>query len=54
MDYFQTTERYRKREMRSQISWLVRLVVLGLAIWAGWFWGIVRARLSSQAIQNVC
>ena len=39
MDYFQTTERYRKREMRSQISWLVRLVVMGLAIWAVWFWG---------------
>lgn len=39
MDYYQITERYRKREFRSQFSWLIRLVVMGLMLWAGWFWG---------------
>lgn len=39
MDYFQTTERYRKRELKSQVGWLIMLVILGLAVWLGWFWG---------------
>ena len=39
MDYFQATERYRKRELKNQISLVVRIVILGIAIWLGWFWG---------------
>ncbi|MGC6484370.1 MAG: hypothetical protein ACON4P_01760 [Candidatus Puniceispirillales bacterium] len=39
MDYFQTTERYRKRELRNQLGLLFFLVILGLAVWIGWFWG---------------
>ena len=48
MDYYQITERYRKREFRSQFSWLLRLIVIGLMLWAGWFWGnsTQEARLS--------
>jgi len=38
-DYYQTTERYRKQEFRAQISWLVRLCVVGFMLWIGWFWG---------------
>jgi len=38
-DYYQTTERYRKQEFRAQINWLIRLCVLGLMLWIGWFWG---------------
>lgn len=39
MDYFQTTDRYRKREFRNLISIGFRLMVVGFAIWLGWFWG---------------
>lgn len=39
MDYYQITERYRKREFRSQFSWLIRTIVMGLMLWVGWFWG---------------
>jgi len=39
MDYYQITERYRKREFKSQFSWLIRTIVIGLMLWAGWFWG---------------
>ena len=51
MDYFQTTERYRKRELRSQITWLLLIVVLGVAVWIGWFWGYSQgeAVISSNA-----
>ncbi len=39
MDFYQTSERYRKREFRNQITWGVRLIVMGLMLWIGWFWG---------------
>ena len=39
MDYYQITERYRKREFKSQFSWLIRTIVIGLMLWVGWFWG---------------
>ena len=39
MDFYQTTDRYRKREFRSQISWGMRLIVIGVMLWIGWFWG---------------
>ena len=39
MDYYQTTERYKRREFRSQFSWGLRLIVIGIMLWIGWFWG---------------
>ncbi len=39
MDYYQTTDRYRKKEFRNQFSWLVRISVMMLMVWIGWFWG---------------
>ncbi len=53
MDFYQTSERYRKREFRSQISWGMRLFVMGLMLWVGWFWGNSQqsALMSSNAQQ---
>ena len=55
MDFYQTTERYRKREFRSQISWGMRLFFLGLMLWIGWFWGNSQqsAVMSSNAQQLI-
>ena len=39
MDFFQTREKYRKREMRYSVSFLFRVAVIGLAAWLGWLWG---------------
>lgn len=39
MDFYQTTERYKKREIKRQFSWAIRLVLTGLLLWVGWFWG---------------
>ena len=39
MNYHQTKERYQKREIRQQISRGALVIILGLALWAGWFWG---------------
>lgn len=39
MDYIQTNRHYRRREFRQQLGWGVRLLVMGLMFWAGWFWG---------------
>ena len=39
MDFYQITDRYKKREFRNQFSWGVRLVLMGLMLWVGWFWG---------------
>ena len=39
MDFHQTTERYRKREFRSQIGLGMRLLGVGVMLWIGWFWG---------------
>ena len=55
MDFYQTTERYRKREFRSQIGWGMRLFFLGLMLWIGWFWGNSQqsAVMSSNAQQLI-
>ena len=39
MDFFQTREKYRKREMQSSISLLFRVAVIALVAWFGWLWG---------------
>ena len=39
MDFFQTREKYRKREMRYSVSFLFRVTVIALVAWLGWLWG---------------
>ena len=56
MDYFQTSERYRKREMRNLFHWVVWLLLLGFCIWIGWFWGysqraVLTASTNDQVIR---
>ena len=54
MDYFQTSERYRKQEMRKLFSTIVRLSVMALCIWIGWFWGFnQRAALTASSNDQI-
>ena len=54
MDYFQTSERYRKQEMRNLLLWIVWLSLLGFCIWIGWFWGYSqRAVLTASTTDQV-
>ena len=39
MDFFETQERYRRREMRGWMTLLVRATVVGGCLWLGWLWG---------------
>ena len=39
MDFFETREKYRRKEYRIYISLLVRISVIGLVLWLGWQWG---------------
>jgi hypothetical protein len=39
MDFFETQERYRRREMRGWLMLLVRTLSIGGALWVGWLWG---------------
>ena len=39
MDFFETRERYRRRELRSYVSLLLRVLVVGGVLWLGWVWG---------------
>jgi len=52
-DYYQTTERYRRQEFRAQVNWFVRICLLGIMLWIGWFWGNSQqlALMSSNAQQ---
>ena len=45
MDFFETQERYRRRELRGWFALLFRFAVVGGALWFGWVWG--RAEQSS-------
>ncbi len=45
MDFFETQERYRRREMRGWFALLFRFAIVGGALWFGWVWG--RAEQSS-------
>ena len=56
MDYFQTSERYRKQELRNLLLWIVWLLLLGFCIWIGWFWGysqrsVLTASTNDQVIR---
>ena len=39
MDYFQTSERYRKQELRNLLNWILLFMLLVFCVWIGWFWG---------------
>jgi hypothetical protein len=39
MDFFETQERYRRREMRGWMTLLVRATVIVGCLWLGWLWG---------------
>ena len=39
MDFFETRERYRKKEYRIYINLVIRAAVLSLVLWIGWEWG---------------
>ncbi len=39
MDFFETQERYRRREMRVWLSLFFRFMIVGSVLWVGWLWG---------------
>lgn len=39
MDFFETREKYRRKEYRIYISLLVRVSIFALVLWIGWQWG---------------
>ncbi len=39
MDFFETRERYRKKEYRIYINLVIRVAVILLVLWIGWQWG---------------
>ena len=39
MDFFETQERYRRREMRGWFAMLFRVAIVVGALWFGWVWG---------------
>ena len=39
MDFFETQERYRRREMRGWLALLFRVAIVGGTLWFGWVWG---------------
>jgi hypothetical protein len=52
MDFFETREKYRRREARFMVSLFWRVAVLGLVFWGGWYWGNAdQARLQAEANQ---
>ncbi len=54
MDYFQITDRYRKREFRTMAKTLLRLSIIVFAIWIGWFWGYSqRSALTSTTSERL-
>ena len=36
MDFFETREKYRRKEYRIYISLVIRISVIGLVLWLGW------------------
>lgn len=50
MDFFETQERYRRREMRGWVRLFTRIVVVGGVLWVGWLWGQAeQASLKAEA-----
>jgi len=39
MDFFETQERYRRREMRGWVSLFIRIGIIAGVLWLGWLWG---------------
>ena len=39
MDFFETREKYRRKEYRIYISLIIRASVVALFLWIGWQWG---------------
>ena len=39
MDFFETREKYRRKEYRIYISLVIRISAIGLVLWLGWQWG---------------
>ena len=39
MDYYQTTNRYRKREAISRLRFIISVAAVVLSFWFGWFLG---------------
>lgn len=39
MDFFETQERYRRREIRGWVSLFVRVSIIVAVLWLGWLWG---------------
>lgn len=44
MDFFQTREKYRKKEVQTIMTVIVRLLVMVVCVWGGWQWGSVEQR----------
>ena len=44
MDFFETREKYRRKEVQGYMSWFTRLSTLALALWLGWQWGSLEQR----------
>ena len=43
MDFFETQERYRRREMRGWFLLLFRTSVVAGVLWLGWLWGLFKS-----------
>ncbi len=44
MDFFETREKYRRKEVQIYTSWIIRIIALTFAIWLGWQWGSIEQR----------
>jgi len=44
MDFFQTREKYRKKEIQTVMNWIIKGAVMGLCLWGGWQWGSIEQR----------
>lgn len=48
MDFFETREKYLRREMNGHMRLILRVVLLSLALWLGWHWGSLEQRQLSE------
>jgi len=54
MDFFETQERYRRREMRGWLVLFVRMALILGALWVGWLWGQAeQSSLQAEADQVI-
>ena len=44
MDFFQTREKYRKKEIQTVMNLIIKGAVMGLCLWGGWQWGSIEQR----------